>query len=56
MPAGLPPEACRLTFHSSLIFARKIIGGEWEAGFQTPAKMYGADIALKMPGVTRRDL
>jgi short subunit dehydrogenase-like uncharacterized protein len=52
----ITPEAYRLTFHSSLIIARKIIDGEWEAGFQTPAKMYGADIALEIPGVTRRDL
>jgi short subunit dehydrogenase-like uncharacterized protein len=52
----ITPEAYRLTFHSSLIIARRIIDGNWEAGFQTPAKMYGPDLALEIPGVTRRDL
>lgn len=52
----ITPEPYLLTFHSSLIVARRILDGEWEAGFQTPAKMYGADLALEIPGVTRRDL
>ncbi|NND69701.1 MAG: hypothetical protein HKN19_19075, partial [Halioglobus sp.] len=52
----ITPEPYLLTFHSSLIVARRIIDGEWEAGFQTPAKMYGAKLALEIPGVTIRDL
>lgn len=52
----ITPEPYLLTFHSSLIIARRIIDGEWEAGFQTPAKVYGPDLALEIPGVTRRDL
>ena len=52
----ITPEAYLLTFHSTLIVSRKILDGEWEAGFQTPAKLYGADLALEIPGVTRRDL
>jgi short subunit dehydrogenase-like uncharacterized protein len=52
----ITPEPYLLTFHSALIIAKKIIEGEWEAGFQTPAKVYGADLALEIPGVTRRDL
>lgn len=50
------PEPYLLTFHSTLIVARNILQGDWEAGFQTPAKVYGADLALEVPGVTRRDL
>lgn len=52
----ITPEPYRLTFHSTLLIANKILAGQWSAGFQTPAKMYGADLALEIPGVTRRDL
>ena len=52
----ITPEAYLLTFHSSLIIARNIIAGHWEPGFQTPAKVYGPDLALQVPGVSRRDL
>ncbi|WP_279244684.1 saccharopine dehydrogenase family protein [Candidatus Litorirhabdus singularis] len=52
----ITPEAYLLTFHSSLIIARNIIDGQWEPGFQTPAKVYGPGLALQVPGVSRRDL
>ncbi|MDZ7784071.1 MAG: saccharopine dehydrogenase NADP-binding domain-containing protein [Halioglobus sp.] len=52
----ITPEPYRLTFHSALIVARRILNGQWEAGFQTPAKLYGPDLALEIPGVSRRDL
>jgi len=52
----ITPEPYRLTFHSTLLIANKILAGQWAPGFQTPAKMYGADLALEIPGVTRRDL
>lgn len=52
----ITPEPYRLTFHSTLLIANRILAGEWAPGFQTPAKMYGADLALEIPGVTRRDL
>ncbi len=52
----ITPEAYKLTFHSSLIIARRILDGQWRAGFQTPAGMYGADLALEIPGVSRSDL
>jgi short subunit dehydrogenase-like uncharacterized protein len=45
-----------LTFHSTLIIARRVIDGDWQAGFQTPAKVYGPDLVLEIPGVTRLDL
>lgn len=52
----ITPEPYRLTFHSTLLIANKILAGQWAPGFQTPAKMYGAELALEIPGVTRRDL
>ncbi|MEM9254736.1 MAG: saccharopine dehydrogenase NADP-binding domain-containing protein [Pseudomonadota bacterium] len=52
----ITPEPYLLTFHSTLIVGRKILDGEWSPGFQTPAKMYGPDLALEIPGVARRDL
>ncbi len=54
--ALVTPEAYLLTFHSALIVARRVIDGDWEPGFQTPAKVYGPDLVLEVPGVTRSDL
>jgi short subunit dehydrogenase-like uncharacterized protein len=52
----ITPEGYLLTFHSALIIARNILDGVWDPGFQTPAKVYGADLALEIPGVSRTDL
>lgn len=52
----ITPEPYRLTFHSTLLIAQNILEGEWQPGFQTPAKVYGTELALQVPGVTRRDL
>ncbi|MFT4613606.1 MAG: short subunit dehydrogenase-like uncharacterized protein [Bacteroidia bacterium] len=52
----ITPEAYLLTFHSSLIIAKRIMDGQWKPGFQTPAKMYGPELALEIPGVSIRDL
>lgn len=54
--ALITPEAYLLTFHSTLIITRRVIDGDWEPGFQTPAKVYGADLVLAIPGVSRTDL
>lgn len=54
--ALVTPEAYLLTFHSALIVARRVIDGDWESGFQTPAKVYGTDLVLEVPGVTRTEL
>ncbi len=52
----ITPEPYLLTFHSTLLVAQKILAGRRTPGFQTPAGLYGADLALEIPGVTRRDL
>ena len=49
----ITPEAYLLTFHSTLIIAKRVLDGEWSPGFQTPGKVYGADLVLDVPGVSR---
>ena len=51
----ITPEGYLLTFHSTLIIAKRVLEGDWEAGFQTPAKVYGPDLVLEVPGVSRMD-
>jgi short subunit dehydrogenase-like uncharacterized protein len=51
------PEAGVIwTGHSALAVVRKVLAGNFSAGFQTPARVYGADFALECEGVTREDL
>ncbi len=39
-----------LTAHSCLIIARKVLEGNFKAGYQTPASCYGEDLAKEIPG------
>jgi short subunit dehydrogenase-like uncharacterized protein len=50
------PEGYTLTAMTAVEIARRALRGEGEAGFQTPARVYGADFILGFPGVSRRDL
>ncbi len=54
--ALITPEAYLLTFHSTLLVAKRIIDGYWEPGFQTPAAVYGPNLVLDVPGTERTDL
>jgi short subunit dehydrogenase-like uncharacterized protein len=54
--AMITPEGYLLTFHSTLIVAKRVIDGYWDPGFQTVGKLYGPDLALEVPGVSRTDL
>ena len=54
--ALITPEAYVLTFHSTLIIAQRVIDGQWEPGFQTVGAVYGPDLVLEVPGVSRTDL
>ncbi|MBW8684522.1 saccharopine dehydrogenase family protein [Chitinophaga rhizophila] len=47
------PEAYSLTAFSVLVIAKKIINGEYKAGYQTPATAYGADLIMEIDGVKR---
>jgi short subunit dehydrogenase-like uncharacterized protein len=50
------PEGYTLTALAALNIAEKVLAGHYQAGFQTPAKAYGPDLVLEIPGVTRQDL
>lgn len=50
------PEAYTLTALTALAIVRKVLGGDFEPGFQTPSLAYGADFILQVDGVTREDL
>ena len=47
------PEGYTLTLHSSLLVIRKVLEGEIKTGYQTPAKVYGEDLVLEVPGMKR---
>jgi short subunit dehydrogenase-like uncharacterized protein len=42
-----------LTAHSSLIIAKKVLNGNFIAGYQTPASAYGSDLVLEVPATER---
>jgi hypothetical protein len=41
---------------AAVAIAERVVGGEFEPGFQTPGRVYGADFALSFGGATRIDL
>lgn len=45
------PEGYTLTVLAALHIAEKVLRGDWQPGFQTPAKCYGAGLVLELPGV-----
>lgn len=49
------PEGYTLTALTALKIAEKISDGNFCAGFQTPAKCYGANLILEIAGVKRTD-
>lgn len=50
------PEAYTFTERIAPRIAARVLRGDREPGFQTPARVYGADLALDVAGVTREDL
>ncbi len=48
------PEGYTLTAISSLLIAKKILSGNFKAGYQTPAACFGEDLVMEIPGVKRR--
>jgi short subunit dehydrogenase-like uncharacterized protein len=50
------PEAYDFTGAIAAAIARRVQAGEYESGFQTPARFFGADFVLSIPGVARQDL
>jgi short subunit dehydrogenase-like uncharacterized protein len=49
------PEGYTWTALTTLLVAEKILAGNWQPGFQTPAAAYGADLVLETEGVQRQD-
>lgn len=45
------PEVYDMTTHAALIIAARVKAGQYTAGYQTPAGMYGANLVLDVPGV-----
>jgi short subunit dehydrogenase-like uncharacterized protein len=48
------PEGYTLTALAALNIAQKILDGNFTAGYQTPAKAYGADLVLEIEGIQRQ--
>ena len=46
-------EGYTLTALSSLIIAKKVLGGNFKTGYQTPAGCYGEELVNEIPGTTR---
>jgi short subunit dehydrogenase-like uncharacterized protein len=50
------PEGYALTAETAAEIARRVLAGDAQPGFRTPAMVFGADFILAFPGVTRTDL
>ncbi len=50
------PHAYTLTAIAALLVVERVLAGAVQPGYQTPARAYGPDFALEIPGVTRQDL
>jgi short subunit dehydrogenase-like uncharacterized protein len=50
------PEAYSCTALTATAVAARVLAGDVEPGFQTPARVYGPDFVLSLPGVSREDL
>jgi short subunit dehydrogenase-like uncharacterized protein len=50
------PEAYHLTALTSVEIMKHILSSDYQAGFQTPSRVYGPDFILQFPGVEREDL
>ena len=50
------PEGYTLTAITAVMIVQRVLAGEVEAGYRTPAGLYGADLIMEVEGVTREDL
>jgi len=50
------PEVYGFTVETSLAIVARVLRGDLEPGFQTPARVYGADFVVGFRGVIRKDL
>jgi short subunit dehydrogenase-like uncharacterized protein len=47
------PEGYTLTVHSTLLIVQKVLEATVAVGYQTPAKVYGENLVLEIPGVQK---
>lgn len=47
------PNGYLLTAHAALLILKRVLDGDFAAGFQTPAGQYGADLILEVAGTSR---
>ena len=50
------PDGYSFTAEAAAAIANRIMRGDFVSGFQTPARVYGADLALQFSGTNRREL
>ena len=50
------PGPYAFTALSAVAVLERVLAGDVEPGFETPARVYGADFVLRLPGVTRQDV
>jgi short subunit dehydrogenase-like uncharacterized protein len=50
------PEAYDFTGTTAAAVAARVVAGDFEPGFQTPARVFGANFVLGFDGVSREDL
>jgi short subunit dehydrogenase-like uncharacterized protein len=50
------PDGYSFTLLSAVAIAQRVLAGEFRAGFQTPAQVFGADFPLAFEGVRREDV
>ena len=46
-------EGYTLTAVTALLITRRVLSGDWQAGYRTPAGCYGADFVLEVEGTVR---
>jgi short subunit dehydrogenase-like uncharacterized protein len=49
------PEAYSFTASAAIAILERALAGDLEPGFQTPARVYGPEFVLSLPGVSRAD-
>lgn len=50
------PEGYKFTVLTALKIVQRILDGEFQAGYRTPAGCYGAEMVLEIEGVSREDV
>jgi short subunit dehydrogenase-like uncharacterized protein len=50
------PEVYTFTAMTTVAVAGRVLAGDWQPGYETPSRIYGADFVLSFPGVSREDL